>query len=154
MSDNADVFYDEGLYVGYKWFDHHAVQPLFPFGHGLSYTSFEVCKIHVRVDKNLRVHVASSVTNTGSRDGREVAQLYVGYPQEAKEPPKLLKRFEKVSVKAGETKMVDFMLDSTTDLQYWSEDREGWAFASGEYTFYMGTSSRDIAWSETVNIKP
>lgn len=152
MSDNADVYYSEGLHVGYKWFDHHDVKPLFPFGHGLSYTTFELRKIGVELDAKLRLHIETSVTNTGTKDGQEVIQLYVGYPQEALEPPKLLRGFEKVLVGAGETQAVAFTLDARKDLQHWSEDRGAWALASGRYTLHVGTSSRDIAWSETVDI--
>ncbi|MFD4976157.1 glycoside hydrolase family 3 C-terminal domain-containing protein, partial [Streptomyces sp. NPDC058424] len=152
---NGQAYYSEGLQVGYRWYDAQGVEPLFPFGHGLSYTSFKVDHL-VATPKQLsadgRLTVRADVTNTGKRSGAEVVQLYVGMPAGVGEPPKQLKGFQKVSLKPGQSKQVTFTL-TPRDLSYWDTKAHGWVMAAGDYTVMAGTSSRDIAVSDTVRVK-
>ncbi|MCW3844893.1 glycoside hydrolase family 3 C-terminal domain-containing protein [Micromonospora yasonensis] len=152
---NGQAYYSEGLQVGYRWYDAQGVEPLFPFGHGLSYTSFRVDQL-VAAPKQLssdgRLTVQANVTNTGPRAGAEVVQLYVGMPAGVGEPPKQLKGFQKVSLKPGESRQVTFEL-TPRDLSYWDTRERGWVLAAGDYTIMVGTSSRDIAVSDTIRVK-
>lgn len=144
---NGNVYYDEGVDVGYRWYDQKNIEPLFPFGYGLSYTSFSLD--HTTVTPELpsadaRIAVGVDVTNTGERAGAQVVQLYVGMPSSAGEPPKQLKGFQKVQIPPGQTRRVTFSL-SPADLAYWDSDAHGWVTAPGQYRVMVGTSSRDIA---------
>lgn len=98
--DPADhVLYSEKLLVGYKWFDHAKIEPLFPFGHGLSYTKFDYSGLKVKAKKkkdSVSVTASLSVKNSGKLDGAEVVQAYISFPESAGEPPKLLRGFDKV----------------------------------------------------------
>jgi beta-glucosidase len=148
---NGIARYSEGIFVGYRYFDEHGIEPLFPFGYGLSYTTFKLSDLTVAPKRfhpahgQVKIHV--NVTNTGQRAGAEVVQLYVGLPKAAGEPPKQLKGFEKVDLKPGETKPVGFTL-SPQDLSYWNTRTHGWTVPQGNYRIMVGTSSRDIALSK------
>jgi beta-glucosidase len=124
--------YSEGLEVGYRYDDANNLTPLFPFGYGLSYTRFAFSHLTVS-----RSQVTASVTNTGDRAGTEVAQLYVGDPASAGEPPRQLKGFQRVDLRPGQTATVRFQLTSS-DLAYWNN---GWTVAPGTYQIYVGDSS-------------
>lgn len=136
------------MHVGYKHFDAQGIEPLFEFGFGLSYTTFEYSNLKVDGDKD-RVTATISIRNTGEVDGAEVAQLYLGFPESANEPPKLLRGFEKVFLKAGKQEKVQFEL-SKTDLSIWQEGE--WIVPQGEYKIYVGASSRDIRQSATLSL--
>jgi beta-glucosidase len=139
--------YSEGLQVGYRWYDSQDADPLFPFGYGLSYTDFSVHDVRVgpaSLPEGGQETVTADVTNTGQRTGAEVVQLYIGMPSGLHEPPKQLKGFEKVTLRPGQTKTVQFHL-STRDLSYWDADAHGWVLGRGAYSAMVGTSSRDIA---------
>lgn len=138
------VSYDEGLLVGYRWFDQHDLTPLFPFGHGLSYTTFAYSGLSLSSRSGKGTVTASvKITNTGARDGAEVAQLYVRFPEWAGEPPRQLKGFQKVFLAAGESSTVTFPLEPRT-FQYWDDARGAWVMPAGEFQLYVGASSRDI----------
>ncbi|WP_426514475.1 glycoside hydrolase family 3 C-terminal domain-containing protein [Dactylosporangium sp. McL0621] len=138
---NGQVQYSEGLKVGYRWYDAQNVAPLFPFGHGLSYTSFAYAGLSVGTpDANGRVAVAFDVTNTGSRAGSEVPQVYVGPPAATGEPPKNLRGFARVTLNPGQTQRVTVTLDARS-FQYWGT---AWTTAAGTHQVYVGASSRDI----------
>ncbi|KAL4967887.1 glycoside hydrolase family 3 protein [Aspergillus stella-maris] len=143
---NLTANYEEGLYVGYKWYDEFEVAPLFPFGYGLSYTAFEIGGLAVTVNSTIDgfVRVKATVENIGPVFGKEIVQLYVSYPDAADEPPKLLRRFEKVALDTGEVATVVFVL-SREELSIWNTEQGGWMFVPGEYEFLVGSSSRDIA---------
>ena len=117
--------------------------PLFCFGHGLSYTTFAYGNIKASASA-----VSFDLTNTGNIAGAEVAQLYLGFPAAAGEPPQQLKGFEKVALKAGETKTVTFAL-AARDLSVYSEAAAGWQLVSGKFTARVGASSRDIRLNAT-----
>jgi len=125
------------LKVGYKWFDAEAKQPLFPFGFGLSYTAYSYSGLKAGIDS-----VTFTVRNTGKRAGAETAQVYVGLPAEAKEPPKRLVGWEKVRLSPGEAKTVTVKLDPKF-LSIFNEQKDDWELLAGEYQFFVGGSSRN-----------
>jgi beta-glucosidase len=132
-----DIDYTEGLKVGYKWFDAEDKLPLFAFGSGLSYTTYAYSKLSASMD-----NVSFTVRNTGRRAGAEIAQVYAGLPASAKEPPKRLVAWEKVSLAAGESKTVSLKLDPKF-LSIFNEQTDNWELLKGEYQFWVGGSSRN-----------
>ncbi|MFD4972086.1 glycoside hydrolase family 3 C-terminal domain-containing protein [Streptomyces sp. NPDC058424] len=151
----GQAYYSEGLQVGYRWYDANDVEPLFPFGHGLSYTSFQVDHLVVapkQLGHNGKLKVQADVTNTGARAGAEVVQLYVGLPKSAGEPPRQLKGFQKVSLQPGETRRLTFEL-APRDVGYWDAREHDWVTPIGTYQVMVGTSSRDIAASDSFRVK-
>jgi beta-glucosidase len=141
--ENGVVEYAEGIYVGYRHFDKHNIEPLFPFGYGLSYTTFAYDDL--KVTPGQAVKVSLTVRNTGSREGAEVVQLYVAPDTHSKvdRPVKELKGFQRVALKPGETRTVSFSLDKSA-FSYYSEARHDWVAEPGTYEALVGTSSRDI----------
>ncbi len=140
---NQTVRYKEGVLIGYRWFDRHAVDVAYPFGYGLSYTTFSFEDLRVARDGEA-VKATVRVTNTGDRAGRAVPQLYVGMPQPAADlvqPPFQLKAFSSVALAAGESRDVDLTLDRRA-FSYWS--RSGWAVAPGCYRISVGANSRAL----------
>lgn len=141
------VYYKEGIYVGYRHFDTHNVKPQFPFGYGLSYTTFKYGKPRISsttLSDNGNVTVSVDVTNTGRRAGKEIVQLYIGQRHPAvSRPAKELKGFEKVSLAAGETKTLSFTI--TPDmLAYYSEAAHDWTVDNDAFTAYICSSSEDV----------
>jgi beta-glucosidase len=137
---NDEVHYDEGLLVGYRWYDATGQQPLFPFGYGLSYTHFVYRDLHVRtVGGGLLASVR--IANVGNRVGSTVPQLYVSYPRSAGEPPWQLKGFEKLTLAPHESRQVSFRVDPA-DLTIYDG---GPVIPSGRYRLAVGRSSRDFA---------
>jgi len=142
--------FSEGLGVGYRGYDQLGIEPLFPFGYGLSYTSFAYSQLQVEPETTNGsgpIQVSFTVTNTGSRAGAELAQVYLGLPASTGEPPKRLVDWAKVELEPGETREVRVTLDpnaSSRPLSYWSITTNGWEIESGDYQVYVGASSRDI----------
>ena len=136
------MLYREGVGVGYRYYDATSKTPLFPFGYGLSYTSFAFSHLNVTPQEthNAQVTVSARVTNTGRVAGSEVAQLYLGDPAAAGEPPRQLKGFQKVTLRPGESTTVRFTLGGH-DLSYWDDAANGWVVADGQYHVYVGDSS-------------
>jgi beta-glucosidase len=132
-----DVNYTEGLQVGYKWFEAEHKQPLFPFGYGLSYTTFTYSDL--AADGNNRT-VRFNVKNTGKRAGTEVAQVYVMLPSAAGEPFKRLAAWERVPLKPGESKMVTLPLDPLY-LSIFNAEKDGWELVAGDYKAFAGPST-------------
>jgi beta-glucosidase len=146
---NNTVQYSEGLGVGYRWYDQQNKTPAFPFGFGLSYTSFGYANLAVGApDASGNVAVSFDVTNTGTRAGAEVPQVYVGQPSTTGEPPKNLRGFAKVSLKPGQTQRVTVTLDARS-FQYWNGT---WATAAGANQILVGASSRDIRLTGSVTV--
>ncbi|MGD0364752.1 MAG: glycoside hydrolase family 3 C-terminal domain-containing protein [Bryobacteraceae bacterium] len=133
-----DVTYDEGLKVGYKWYDAENKQPLYPFGFGLSYTTFKYSGMKAAKDS-----VTFAVANTGTRDGAEIAEVYATLPQAAGEPFKRLVAWEKVKLAPGESKSVTLRPDPFY-LSIFNADKDAWQLVPGEYTIQAGGSSRDL----------
>jgi beta-glucosidase len=145
-----DVHYDEGLKVGYKWYDAEKKAVLFPFGHGLSYTSYAYSKLKVTAGNDTTVTV--TVKNTGKRAGSEIAQVYAALPAEANEPPKRLVGWSKVLLNPGESKEVTITIPSKY-LSIYDEGSSSWKLVPGSYTFMAGGSSRDLALTEKLDLK-
>ncbi|MGN0280965.1 MAG: glycoside hydrolase family 3 C-terminal domain-containing protein [Prevotella sp.] len=136
---NDQVYYKEGIYVGYRHFDTRKVQPRFPFGFGLSYTTFKYGKPTISGNT-----VSVSVTNTGKCEGKEVVQFYVGDVKcSVDRPVKELKGFEKISLAPGETKTVSYTI-SPRDLQFYDETTHQWKSEPGKFKIYVGASELDI----------
>jgi beta-glucosidase len=144
-----DVNYDEGLKVGYKWYEAEGKEPLFPFGFGLSYTTFSYSNLRATAEKDLKV--TFSVTNTGERAGAEVAQVYALLPAGAGEPFKRLIGWEKIPLAQGETKTVTVKVDPLY-LSIFNVDKDNWELLPGGYKVYVGGSSQDTPLSSKVQI--
>ncbi|MFL5696750.1 MAG: glycoside hydrolase family 3 C-terminal domain-containing protein [Ktedonobacteraceae bacterium] len=142
--------FSEGLSVGYRGYDQFGIEPLFPFGYGLSYTSFAYSQLQVEPEMNdgtRFVQVNFTITNSGPRAGAEIAQVYLGLPASTGEPPRRLVGWAKVELEPGETREVGVTLDpnaTSRPLSYWNVNTSGWEIASGDYQVYVGASSRDI----------
>jgi beta-glucosidase len=145
-----DIDYSEGLKVGYKWFDTADKQPLFAFGFGLSYTTFDYSQLKAAGSGKV-ITVAFSVKNTGKVAGAEVAQVYITLPGNAGEPWKRLVAWEKVNLSAGETKTVDLRLDPLY-LSIFNVQRDAWELVPGEYKVFVGGSSRSTLLNATVRL--
>jgi beta-glucosidase len=152
------VVYKNGVFVGYRGYDHTGTKPLFPFGYGLSYTSFKYSRLDIHPAKENAsgawYEVSFDVTNTGSRAGSEVCQLYIG-DQHAKvpRPPKELKGFSKVNLAAGETRTVHLKLDRRS-FSYYDANAKDWRADAGEFTVLVGRSSADIQLEAKIVTEP
>jgi beta-glucosidase len=135
-----DVHYDEGLKVGYKWYDAEHKEPLFPFGFGLSYTRFQYSNL--KISAGNEVVVSFDVANTGSRQGGEAAQVYLSLPQSAGEPPKRLVGWKKLELRPGEIGHVQLTIDPRM-LAIFDVEANNWHVLPGENQFFVGSSSRD-----------
>ena len=147
--NGTTVQYSEGLDVGYRWYNDKDLQPLFPFGYGLSYTTFAYSDLRVTpvVSGTQDVQVSATVTNIGRRAGADVAQLYVTEPAAAGEPPRQLKGFQRVNLAPGQSTRVQFTV-APADLSWFdssapgaSSTGGGWSQTSGAYQVYVGDSS-------------
>ncbi len=141
--NDKEVLYNERFYVGYRWHDHKKIAPLFPFGHGLSYTTFAYSKVAAT---NVRGRLAVSVTvkNTGKRAGAEVVQVYASYPgAKVERCVKELKGFQKIFLKPGESKRVTIPV-RIRDLAYWDEFEHQFRVDAGDIEFLVGSTSEDI----------
>ncbi len=145
-----EVHYDEGLKVGYKWYDAENKKPLFPFGYGLSYTTYAYSDLKVKPGKETTV--TFTVKNTGSRAGAEIAQVYAALPPSAGEPPKRLVAWSKVRLDAGESKQVSLTIDPLY-LSIYDENASAWKLAPGSYTFMAGTSSQALPLQQKVTLE-
>jgi beta-glucosidase len=148
---NGGIFpvnYTEGLKVGYKWFDANNLTPWFPFGFGLSYTTFTMTNTqlvnNLNSPTNPNFQVTFTLTNTGTRAGAEVPQVYLGLPAALNEPPKRLVGWQKVSLNGGAAQQVTIEVDqndSSQPMSYWNTSTESWTVSPGVYTVYLGNSS-------------
>jgi beta-glucosidase len=144
------VTYDEGLKVGYKWYDAERRDVLFPFGYGLSYASYSYSDLKATSGKSVRL--SFHLMNTGARAGAEIAEVYAVLPASAGEPPKRLVGWSKVKLDPGESKEVTIEIDPWY-LSIFNVDRDAWQLLPGEYTFLVGGSSRDLPLKESVDLK-
>lgn len=162
IDPSPSVTYDEGIFTGYKWFDEQDLEPLFPFGHGLSYTTFEYDKLRT---KNLNTRAADhsaaatasvrvTVTNTGDRAGSEIVQAYAGEipTDEVATVEKTLAGFAKVELEPGESETVSIDLDRRA-LSYWDTDADEWVTPAGDVDVFVGSSSADIEEVGTIHVK-
>jgi beta-glucosidase len=147
------VSYDEGLLVGYRWYDAQKIAPLYPFGHGLSYTSFAYKGLKVAQSGPHAWRVTAQVRNSGKRAGAEVAQLYLSLPTAAGEPPRQLKGFQRIALEPGEEAPVTFDLVER-DLSIWNEQTGQWQVPAGSFGVSVGGSSRDLPLSARFAVQP
>ena len=144
--ENGKVFYGEGLFVGYRFYDKKDIEPLFPFGHGLSYTTFEYSNLRLAKEFNLETGLAIKfdITNTGRVPGKEIVQAYVRDVRSSLvRPEKELKAFAKIEIQPGEKKTVSLMLDQEA-FWFYNPAKGGWITEPGEFEIMIGASSRDI----------
>jgi len=150
--EKGHVRYGEGLFVGYRDVDAREVAVSFPFGHGLSYTTFDFGAPAVEATADGGIHVSVDVTNSGDRDGREVVQVYVALPGSAvTRPVRELKGFANVAIAAGATESVVIEIPAD-DLAYYDTDLAGWIVEGGDYVVSVGASSRDLRGTATVTL--
>jgi beta-glucosidase len=141
--DGTDVYYSEGVDVGYRFYDAKNETPLFPFGFGLSYTKFAFSSLRITpgtLTGTGDVHVSAVITNTGSRTGSDVAQLYIGDPASTGEPPRSLQGYDRVTLAPGKSARVSFTV-TPAQLSWWSDTANGWTQTPGTYHVYVGDSS-------------
>lgn len=148
---NGAVTHDEGIAIGYRYYDAKGQQPRFPFGHGLSYTSFAHGSPEAAYDQATRnVTLSVNVTNTGRRKGTEVVQIYAALPGAAAAEPRRLVAFRKVTLETAGSQRLAFTIPAQ-DLTVWKSG--GWALVPGSYTFATARSSRDLTAQRTVTIR-
>jgi len=141
---NGQVHYDEGLLVGYRWYDAKQIEPLFPFGFGLSYTKFSYSNLHIQPGADGSATVTCDVKNDGQRAGADVVQFYVHDDHASvPRPEKELKAFSRVALAPGETKTVSVSLNPRS-FAFYSTERHGWVAEAGTFHILVGASSRDI----------
>ncbi|MDP3131114.1 MAG: fibronectin type III-like domain-contianing protein, partial [Bacillota bacterium] len=154
--DGAKVEYREGVFVGYRYYDAAKVEPLFPFGHGMSYTEFKFGQL--RIERSLYtedeiVRVSVPISNAGSVAGGEVVQLYVSdLSASVTRPPKELKAFGKVFLEPGETSIVAWELDRRA-FAFWSVEERRWLVETGRFELAVGSSSRDLRSSSHIEMR-
>lgn len=146
--------YTEGIHIGYRWYDAEGVRPLFPFGHGMSYTTFAYSDLTVRRSGRDGVEAEFTVRNTGARDGVTVAQVYVGPSPDVKaaQAERVLGGYRRVPLRAGERRRLTVRVAGRT-LSAWDVERHEWVLGTGRRTVQVGTSARDLTLSGTVVVK-
>jgi beta-glucosidase len=146
--------YSEGVNVGYRWFDHEKTDPLFPFGHGLSYTTFAYSGLNVAKASDGGLDVKVQIKNTGSMESDEVPQVYLGAPAAipagVQFPVRSLAAFDRIHFAAGEAKTVTLHVPER-QLQYWSTKDRKWITATGKRTLSVGASSRDLRVEQAID---
>jgi len=149
---NGEVTYDEGVFIGHRWFDEHDIEPQFCFGHGLSYTTFEYSDLHLHATEDEVPSVSVAITNVGERRGSEVVQLYVhDVESSVPRPPRELKAFTKVHLLPGETRRESFSLGPRS-FAFYDVETSGWKVEPGDYEIQVGSSSRDIRVTGTITL--
>ena len=154
--NGVDVRYNEGIFIGYRWADKQNIKTLFPFGHGLSYTTFEITEPQIN-KKSLKqggeIKLKVEVRNTGERAGAEVVQLYISDKDSSlPRPVKELKGFKKVYLAAGESSTVEFVI-SEEELQFFDDQQHKWIAEQGEFTAHIATSAEEILHSVDFSLK-
>ena len=142
-----DIEYDEGVFVGYRWYENKAIEPLYAFGHGLSYTTFDYSNLfleHKSIKAGATLNLKIDIKNTGEMDGKEIVQVYVRDMESSVERPlKELKDFKKVQIAAGEKQTVYFTL-TERDFAFWDTETKNWKVESGEFEILVGSASNKI----------
>ncbi|HEX4808068.1 MAG TPA: glycoside hydrolase family 3 C-terminal domain-containing protein [Bryobacteraceae bacterium] len=144
------VTYDEGLKVGYKWYDAEHKPVLFPFGFGLSYTKYQYSGLELQPGNETRIRF--TLKNTGTRAGAEIAEVYAALPQEANEPPKRLVGWAKVPLQTGESKEVSVAIPPKY-LSIYDEAQDDWKLVPGEYKIMVGSSSKELPLTKSITMK-
>jgi beta-glucosidase len=163
--DGTAVYFSEGIYMGYRWYEQQNITPLFSFGHGLSYAKFTYSDLDIHPEEDPLekdraekegLKVSLKLTNTGSVKGSEVPQVYLGppsrpLPEVTRYAPQKLAGFERVELNPGETKTINIHL-SRLELSYWSTPAQAWVVATGPRNVYVGASSDDIRLQGKVSV--
>jgi beta-glucosidase len=149
-TSDLTIPYSERLLVGYRWYDAKRIEPLFEFGHGLSYTSYRYSGLRTR-SRHGRLRVEFTVRNAGRRSGTEIAQVYAGLPASAGEPPKRLVGWARLKLRPGETRRVSVLVPAKR-LAVWDSERDEWDVVRGRYDVLVGASSRDIRLRSSVGM--
>ena len=157
--DGTAVYFSEGIFMGYRWYDQQHITPLFSFGHGLSYTKFAYSDLDVKPKQNGKskgLDVSFKLTNSGSVRGSEVPQVYLGppskpLPEVTQYAPLKLAGFERVELNPGETATVHIHLDNL-ELSYWSTSAQHWVLAIGSRKVYIAAASDDIRLQDAVSV--
>jgi len=149
---DGKVFYKEGIFMGYRYYDKVEVKPRFPFGFGLSYTTFNYANLSIKKTGGANYDISVDIKNTGKREGAEVVQLYVGQDKcTVPRPQKELKCFSKLALKPGETKTVHLQLNENA-FQFFHPEKRKWVIEPGEFTIYIGASSEDIKLTNRITL--
>ena len=149
---NGTVQYSEGVDVGYRWYDSHSLTPMFPFGYGLSYSSFSFSNLQVgTLPQGGAATITAKVTNTGTRAGADVAQLYVTDPAASGEPPRQLEGFARVNLQPGASQTVTFQL-TQRNLQFWNASTNSWVTSTGSYGISVGDSDANLPLTGTLTV--
>ena len=144
--------YEEDIFVGYRWYESKNISVMYPFGHGLSYTSFEYSKLSASVNRQGDIELQFTLKNTGNCDAEEVVQAYVSrIHSTVQRPQKELKGFTRIQLKAGASKTVK-MLIPRANLCHWNEKTDKWDYEQGEATLLIGSSSADIKLETTIKL--
>lgn len=154
-----DAVYSEELLIGYRWYNYNQVKPAFPFGHGLSYTTFVYTAFTIQnsissgsLNNAEQMTVTFNLANSGKVDGAEVVQLYLTYPESAGEPPLQLKSFTKVYLPSGQQSTPVTMTLSPRSLAVWDESSRSWTVPKGTFVLSLGASSADIRFTSSVQV--
>jgi beta-glucosidase len=148
------TIYSEGVNVGYRWFDKEKIEPLYPFGFGLSYTSFVYSGLRITKSSDGGLDVSVNIKNVGKMASDEVPQVYLGSPLEIPSgvqfPVRALAAFDRVHIAAGESKTITLHVPGR-QLQYWSTADGKWVRVAGKRTVSVGSSSRDLSLKQTID---
>jgi beta-glucosidase len=159
LGNKSDYDYDEGVFIGQRWFDKESITPIWPFGYGLSYTTFAFSDLTADyVQKGEKLNIKFKVTNNGEYDGDVVPMIFLKFPTSiesdcdgGKYPAKLFKGFTKVFLEKGATKLVSITVDKHS-LSYYSVSQGDFKKATGTFTVYLGENARDLEASNTVTV--
>ena len=150
-----DIDYKESIFIGYRWYENKKIEPLYPFGYGLSDTSFEYSDLNVskeEFNEHDTVTVTFSIKNVGKSEGAEIAQLYIEDVQSSlPRPIKELKGFKRVSVEPGQAATVRLQL-TKEDFSYWNPKTKGWYAEKGKFIIHVGSSSKEIRLQKTIEL--
>jgi beta-glucosidase len=148
------TLYDDGINVGYRWYESHPGTVAFPFGFGLSYTKFRYSGLKITDNNAKGVSVQATVANTGRVSGTAVVQLYLGAPAASGEPPRQLRGFQRVQLDPGQSKTIEMHL-TPGDLAQWSDDSNSWIITPGTYHLWVGDGSdpANLPLSGTINLR-
>jgi beta-glucosidase len=151
-----DVVYKEGIFIGYRWYEKNKIKPLFPFGFGLSYTTFKYSNIKISnkiLSANDKIEVSFEITNTGLKSGFETAQMYISDIESSlPRPVKELKGFEKIFLEPGKSAIIT-MIIGKDDLSFWSPEKGGWIAEPGKFDILVGSSSEDIKLNSAIELR-
>ena len=139
------VHYGEGIFVGYRWYSSRDIEPLFSFGHGLSYTTFDYSKLQEDSSQSsTTASISFKLRNTGDRDGQEIVQVYIEALDSPVQKPRIeLKGFHKADLRAGQEQTISMMLDAES-FAHWDVAQSEWVTALGRYRIHVGSSSTDL----------